>query len=704
MNTSSCPACGRPLAPDAPFGLCADCLLRAGVASTAPAAAGASPRFVAPSPDELAPLFPQLEIIALIGQGGMGAVYRARQASLDRTVALKILPPPTGRDPGFTERFAREARALARLSHPNIVAVHDVGETGGYHYLLMEFVDGVTLRHLLTAGKIAPREALAIVPQICDALQYAHDKGIVHRDIKPENILLDKTGAVKIADFGLAKIVGLEAPDFTITGARDVMGTLHYMAPEQVEHPLEVDHRADIYSVGVVFYQMLTGELPLGRFAPPSRKVHIDVRLDEVVLRALEKEPALRYQQASGFKTAVETVAASPAAATGATAVDVSRPWEYRSAAQLWGWPLVHIVWGPDPATGKSPPAKGIIAIGGLAIGGVAIGGTAMGGLTLGGLSLGVFAFGGTAIGAFAIGGLALALLVGLGGLVFAPVALGLTAVGYLALGNVAVGVHAIGPNIVDPAARDFFVKWADAIVGPAITVVFATAAITAIVAAVMAWRLLRSPLRRAGGRMRPVLWISAAIACIAGDILLLDFHAAWRGHRLRSNIGFVSQLSALGRAAWDNRDMVIMEAWIIDAPSEMKVDATGLDPRRETFPAGVQIYRLFAPLSLPLGGSFSLTHRVPPAGPPARFQLSATPARTGYDYRITVTFQGSAQAVRNSSGDTRVQPATKQEVATSGRAEADTPCLFELGSFTSGRTQTVAFVLRPWSDDPRAP
>ncbi len=306
-----CPKCEKPLVAGAPHDLCPECLLRAGFATGTQAGPTKTTGFVPPTPAELAPLFPQLEIIALIGQGGMGAVYQARQPSLDRFVALKILPPQTGRDPGFGERFTREARALARLNHPNIVAVHEFGAAGTYPYFVMEFVDGVTLRHLLATAKTTPREALAIVPQICDALQFAHDRGVVHRDIKPENILVDKTGAVKIADFGLAKLVGAELPDFSITGEHDVMGTPHYMAPEQIERPLEVDHRADIYSVGVVFYQMLTGELPLGRFAPPSRKVQIDVRLDEIVLRALEKEPELRYQQANGLKSEIETVATS---------------------------------------------------------------------------------------------------------------------------------------------------------------------------------------------------------------------------------------------------------------------------------------------------------------------------------------------------------------------------------------------------------
>ena len=158
----------------------------------------------------------------------------------------------------------------------------------------MEFVDGVNLRRLLTANQLAPEEALTIVvPQICDALQYAHDAGVVHRDIKPENILLDSRGRVKIADFGLAKLVGRELNDVTLTGEGQVMGTPQYMAPEQFEHPKDVDHRADIYSLGVVFYQMLTGELPIGKFAPPSKKVEIDVRLDEVVLRAWRRSPSV---------------------------------------------------------------------------------------------------------------------------------------------------------------------------------------------------------------------------------------------------------------------------------------------------------------------------------------------------------------------------------------------------------------------------
>ena len=196
--------------------MCPQCLLK-GVISSAHDAVKAAPGeataayagpSTAPAVADLAPLFPQLEIIELIGQGGMGAVYKARQPTLDRFVAVKILPPEAGKDPAFAERFNREARALARLSHPNIVAIHDVGKTGDFYYLIMEYVDGVNLRQVLRDGQLKPEQALRIVPQICDALQFAHEEGIVHRDIKPENILLDRKGRVKIADFGLAKLLG----------------------------------------------------------------------------------------------------------------------------------------------------------------------------------------------------------------------------------------------------------------------------------------------------------------------------------------------------------------------------------------------------------------------------------------------------------------------------------------------------------------
>jgi len=367
---NQCPQCSKPLPSGSPRGLCPACLLKCGLqANTVDYTAdGPSSQWTPPPIEQLAGLFPELDILELLGRGGMGAVYKARQKELDRLVALKILPPEIGRDPSFAQRFAREAQAMARLSHPNIVMIHDFGRRGpadqaaggGVYFFLMEYIDGLSLRQVLNSGGVGAKEALAIVPQICDALQYAHDHGIVHRDIKPENILLNRAGQVKIADFGLAKLVGLgtsggetsvaagdmqgplspEEAHVTVAGEQ-IMGTPRYMAPEQIERPREVDNRADIYSLGVVFYQMLTGDLPKGKFEPPSRKVLIDVRLDEVVLRALEKEPARRYQQVSQVKTEVETIVATGAAVTSATrAVGSSRRQQEHRGYHPWHWAI----------------------------------------------------------------------------------------------------------------------------------------------------------------------------------------------------------------------------------------------------------------------------------------------------------------------------------------------------------------------------
>ena len=281
--------------------------------------------FEPPSVGRMAELFPALEIIELIGAGGMGAVYKARQSGLDRLVALKILPEEFGHDVKFALRFTREARTLAKLSHPNIVSVFEFGHVGDTYYFLMEYIEGSTLRDVVKAGQLAPEHALAIVPHLCDALQYAHDKGIIHRDIKPENILLDVDGSVKIADFGLSRILGNDSGQEMLTGTHQVMGTPRYMAPEQMEGSHSVDHRADIYSLGVVFYEMLTGELPIGRFAAPSTKVQIDVRLDEVVLRTLEKEPQRRYQHASQIKSDVQSITSTVNPALAQTMVQDSR-------------------------------------------------------------------------------------------------------------------------------------------------------------------------------------------------------------------------------------------------------------------------------------------------------------------------------------------------------------------------------------------
>jgi tRNA A-37 threonylcarbamoyl transferase component Bud32 len=313
MSTASsplCPRCGAPLAAGSVDGLCAKCL---GALNFATSAILSDENPVAPaSPlriEELAPHFPQLEILQCLGRGGMGVVYKARQKSLNRLVALKLLAPERATQSGFAERFAREAQALAALSHPNIVAVHDFGQAGDFYYLLMEFVDGVNLRQAMNAKRFTPEQALAIVPPICEALQYAHEHGIVHRDIKPENLLLDREGRVKIADFGVAKMLGVETG--AGVAASQPAGTPQYMAPEQKDHQ-RTDHRADIYSLGVVLYEMLTGERPKDRIEPPSRRVQVDVRIDEIVLRALEQAPELRFQTVADLRTQLATISPGP--------------------------------------------------------------------------------------------------------------------------------------------------------------------------------------------------------------------------------------------------------------------------------------------------------------------------------------------------------------------------------------------------------
>lgn len=309
--SSSCPKCGSEMVRQADGSFCPVCLMKQGMQ---PSTYGAAPDlhgWQPPTMEALAAKFPNLRIESLIGKGGMGAVYKVQQIELGRTAALKVLPEIVSDDAGFTERFLREARLLASLSHPHIVTVYEFGQRDGTYFLLMEYVDGVTLRQATladTTHKLASREALEVVEQLCDALQFAHDEGVIHRDIKPENILIDKRGRVKIADFGLARLLGKPADLPTLTKTHQLLGTPVYMAPEQMEGHAEIDHRADIYSLGVVFYELLTGELPLGRFQPPSAKTQLDARLDEVVLRTLEKEPQRRYQQASEIRTDMNAI------------------------------------------------------------------------------------------------------------------------------------------------------------------------------------------------------------------------------------------------------------------------------------------------------------------------------------------------------------------------------------------------------------
>ncbi len=316
--TITCPSCGKPneiLEGDLLEGkaLCPTCGGSLTPASTHAYASGTPPS----PPDLLKPgeVLSGYVIDHLIGRGGMGSVYLATQQSLGRKVALKVLSEEFAKDPSFIQRFDREAAALADLSHPNIVSIIDKGIHNGRYYFVMEHVDGVTLREILAQRKLDASQALKLVPTLCDALEYAHSRGIVHRDIKPENLLMTKSGQLKIADFGLARLTqGDPAAGIAITQTHTVMGTRDYMAPEARLSVKGADHRADIYSLGVVFYEMLTGELPVGRFAPPSHKVQLDVRLDEVVLKTLEADPQRRYQRAGEVSRDVTQITSSPGA------------------------------------------------------------------------------------------------------------------------------------------------------------------------------------------------------------------------------------------------------------------------------------------------------------------------------------------------------------------------------------------------------
>ena len=273
-----------------------------------------------PSSDEVAKLFPQWQMKGLLGRGGMGAVYYLHQSELDRDVAVKLLPIEASRDERQVERFRREARTLAKLRHPGIVALHESGiSPAGHFYFVMEHVDGCPLSDLIAAGKLDVPRAIEVVRQVCDALAYAHEQGVIHRDIKPSNILIDSAGQVKVADFGLARLDHASESDvMTLSHTGAFMGTPAYTAPEQARDAAHVDHRADLYSLGVLLYEMLTGELPRGVFQPPSRKAGSDARLDDVVQRALQERPEDRYQAAADIKRDVtrvsnpQTTASSP--------------------------------------------------------------------------------------------------------------------------------------------------------------------------------------------------------------------------------------------------------------------------------------------------------------------------------------------------------------------------------------------------------
>jgi serine/threonine protein kinase len=260
-------------------------------------------------------ILPNYEVLDLIGRGGMGLVYKARQVSLNRIVAIKLLPRESIRDDlDFTQRFKQEAQTMAAMNHPAIVSVYDFGETkDGLLYFIMEFVDGTDVQKMIQAsGKLRGDYALAITAHVCDALAYAHSRGVIHRDIKPANIFINREGHVKVGDFGLAK---MDDPSMTsgLTKTHMAVGTPDYLAPEVLKAGMVADHRADLYAVGVMLYQMLTGEVPRGMFKLPSQKgIGSDPRFDEIICNAMEPKPEDRYQSAMDVRRALDVILTTP--------------------------------------------------------------------------------------------------------------------------------------------------------------------------------------------------------------------------------------------------------------------------------------------------------------------------------------------------------------------------------------------------------
>ncbi|MFN0077875.1 MAG: protein kinase domain-containing protein [Prosthecobacter sp.] len=281
---------------------------------------GSGWRWEPPEPEELQRMLPQYEVQMLIGRGGMGAVYRGVQLSLERKVAIKLLPPAIEQqDTAFAERFRNEAKLMGRMNHPAIVSVYDFGRTtDGQLYFVMEYVDGTDVQRMIAReGKLPPEHALAVTAHLCDALGYAHKQGIVHRDIKPSNVLIDSDGRVKVADFGLAKLTD-KTLNTGLTQTGMAMGTPDYVAPETLTLGVEVDGRADIYAVGVMLYQMLTGDIPRGMFKMPSQKFQsIDPRFDAIVRRALEHDREERYQSSHQLRIDLDVILTTPRAEHG---------------------------------------------------------------------------------------------------------------------------------------------------------------------------------------------------------------------------------------------------------------------------------------------------------------------------------------------------------------------------------------------------
>ncbi len=241
----------------------------------------------------------------------MAVVFHAHHLAEDRPVAIKLLPEQVSHDTDFARRFQREAHAMSQLDHPGIVGLYELGRTSADHlYFAMEYVDGATLHDVVQKIGLNQEQALSVAVQVCNALAYAHERGVIHRDVKPENILIDTESQVKIADFGLARLVDAAAHSHARTRPGLILGTPDYMAPEQ-RMGMNVDHRADIYSVGVLIYEMLCRRTPQGIFEPPSARTGCDKRIDRIVSKAMQQTPDRRYQSIQDMAADLQVVLSS---------------------------------------------------------------------------------------------------------------------------------------------------------------------------------------------------------------------------------------------------------------------------------------------------------------------------------------------------------------------------------------------------------
>ena len=434
------------------------------------------------------------ELVREIGRGGMAVVWLGRDPELRRAVAIKVLRPGLALEQAHVDRFKREALAVARLKHPNVVQVHEVGESAGFHWLAMEYVEGPSLStvidsldydgrltshdlalavgapHLATGIETFDQAAGRLLAPVAEALAAAHELGLVHRDVKPSNILLHRDGRAVIADFGLAKADG--DASLSLTGA--TIGTPHYMSPEQAHlTTAEVDHRTDVYSLGVTLYELLTGDRPfkgetflavvesIRSQVPPGVRSRAPQRTKDsaaVCGQCMQRDPEARYSDADALASDLrflEKGQRTVARAVGGGAwrrfyghaqmAGSGLPYEYRSARTFLGWPLVHLISGPRVPGTPLRTARGWLASGPKAVGFVAAGQVAYGVFAFGGLAVGAFCGAGCSIGLLSTGGIAAGLITAGGISLGAIMATGGIACGWFALGGIAIGHWAAG-------------------------------------------------------------------------------------------------------------------------------------------------------------------------------------------------------------------------------------------------------------------